>query len=135
MVLIHFSDDLILVSHMLMSGSWHIYRDGERSRLPRNRMRAVIQTAEWEAVAFNVPALELLTHRSLARSQIAQLGPDLFSKDFAPEDAVARLQAYAKASPYSDVATALLNQRVLSGLGNVYKSEVAFAMNIHPFRN
>src|ERR1700729_1850317 len=54
-LLIHFSGDLILATHMLMSGSWHIYRAGERWKRSRREMRAVIATAEFEAVAFNVP--------------------------------------------------------------------------------
>ena len=50
-LLIYFSGDLILVTHMLMSGSWHLYRTGERWQMGRGRMRVVIRTAEWEAVA------------------------------------------------------------------------------------
>ena len=79
-LLIHFSGDLILVTHMLMSGSWHLYRTGERWRMGRDRMRVVIRTAEWEAVAFNVPVADFHTARSLERySQIPKLGPDILS--------------------------------------------------------
>src|ERR1700758_296988 len=52
-LLIYFSGDLILVTHMLMSGSWHIYRPGERWRMGRGKMRVVIRTEDWEAVGFN----------------------------------------------------------------------------------
>src|ERR1700712_753868 len=70
-LLIHFSGDLILVTHMLMSGSWHLYRTGEKWWMPHSRMRAVIRTADWQAIAFNVPIAEFHTARSLARySQI-----------------------------------------------------------------
>jgi len=134
-LLIHFSGDLILVTHMLMSGSWHIYRAGERWRMGRSRMRAVIRTAEWEAVAFNVPGAEFHTARSLERyTQIPKLGPDVLSGDFTVESGARRLAEYAAANPQAEVAVVLLNQRVLAGLGNVYKSEVAFSAGVNPFR-
>jgi endonuclease-8 len=134
-LLIHFSGDLILVTHMLMSGSWHIYRAGERWRMGRSRMRAVLRTAEWEAVAFNVPVAEFHTARSLERyNQIPKLGPDVLSDDFTVEGGARRLAEYAAANPQAEVAVVLLNQRVLAGLGNVYKSEVAFSAGVNPFR-
>jgi len=134
-LLIHFSGDLILVTHMLMSGSWHIYRAGERWRMGRGRMRAVLRTAEWEAVAFNVPVAEFHTARSLERyTQIPKLGPDVLSEGFTVESGGRRLAEYAAANPQTEVAVVLLNQRVLAGLGNVYKSEVAFSAGVNPFR-
>jgi endonuclease-8 len=134
-LLIYFSGDLILVTHMLMSGSWHLYHPGERWRMGRNRMRAMIRTEDWEAVAFNVPIAEFHTARSLDRSaQVPKLGPDILAGNFTVEDGVARLAAYGKQHPDAEIAVVLLNQRVLAGLGNVYKSEVAFAAEVNPFR-
>jgi endonuclease VIII len=133
--LIFFSGDLILVTHMLMSGSWHLYRTGERWRMRRDRMRVVIRTEDWEAVGFNVPVAEFHTARSLERSsQVPKLGPDVLSDEFTVEGGVARLAAYAAENPEAEIAAVLLNQRVLAGLGNVYKSEVAFAAGVNPFR-
>ncbi|HEX3969327.1 MAG TPA: DNA-formamidopyrimidine glycosylase family protein [Edaphobacter sp.] len=133
--LIYFSGDLILVTHMLMNGSWHLYRTGERWQMPRTRMRVVIRTAEWEAVGFNVPVAEFHTARSLARSsQVPKLGPDILSESFSVENGLARLAAYARDNPDAEIAVVLLNQQVLAGLGNVYKSEVAFAAGVSPFR-
>jgi len=133
--LIYFSGDLILVTHMLMSGSWHLYRTGERWQMGRARMRVVIRTADWDAVAFNVPVAEFHTARSLERSdKVPKLGPDVLSESFSVEAGVARLSAYARENPNAEVAVVLLNQRVLAGLGNVYKSEVAFAARVNPFR-
>jgi endonuclease VIII len=136
-LLIRFSGDLILVTHMLMSGSWHIYRAGkdgragERWRRPRREMRVVIATAEFEAVAFNVPVTKFYTARTLERnSTIPKLGPDLLSTAFAPDEARTRLMAHGD----EEIANVLLNQRVMAGLGNVYKSEVLFACGVHPFR-
>lgn len=130
-LLIRFSGDLILVTHMLMSGSWHIYRTGERWQRPRRDMRAVIATAEFEAVAFNVPVAKFYTAATLARnSTIPKLGPDLLGANFAADEARARLLAHGD----EEIANVLLNQRVMAGLGNVYKSEVLFACGVHPFR-
>lgn len=131
-LLIHFSSDLILVTHMLMSGSWHIYRAGERWRRGRREMRVVIATEDFEAVAFNVPVAKFYTARSLARnSAISGLGPDLLSGSFDADDAAKRLLAH----PDEEIANMLLNQRVMAGLGNVYKSEVLFACGVHPYRH
>jgi endonuclease VIII len=160
--LIYFSGDLILVTHMLMSGSWHLYRVGEKWRMGRSRMRVVIRVGDvagddpmsvakdgrltwgtrgggdeagWEAVGFNVPVAEFHTARSLARSgQVPKLGPDILADEFSVEGGVERLVAYAAEHPEAEVGVVLLNQRVLAGLGNVYKSEVAFAAGVNPFR-
>jgi endonuclease VIII len=133
--LIYFSGDLILVTHMLMSGSWHLYRTGEKWWMGRAKMRVVIRTADWEAVAFNVPIAEFHTARSLERSsQVPKLGPDILSEEFTVEGGAARLAAYGLENPEAEIGVVLLNQRVLAGLGNVYKSEVAFAAGVNPFR-
>ena len=130
-LLIHFSGDLVLVTHMRMSGSWHIYRVGERWHRSRSEMRVVIATTEFEAVAFNVPVAKFYTARSLERnSTIPKLGPDLLGVEFAADEAKARLLAHGG----EEIANVLLNQRVMAGLGNVYKSEVLFACGVHPFR-
>jgi endonuclease-8 len=130
-LLMHFSGDLILATHMLMSGSWHIYRAGERWRRGRREMRAVIATAEFEAVAFNVPIAKFYTASTLVRnSAIPKLGPDLLGAAFAADEAKKRLLARGD----EEIANVLLNQRVMAGLGNVYKSEVLFACGVHPFR-
>jgi endonuclease-8 len=134
-LLIFFSGDLILVTHMLMSGSWHLYRTGERWQMGRARMRVVVRVGDWEAVAFNVPIAEFHTARSLARSgQVPKLGPDVLSDEFTVAGGVTRLAAFGAENPEAEVAVVLLNQRVLAGLGNVYKSEVAFAAGVNPFR-
>ncbi len=133
--LIHFSGDLILVTHMLMSGSWHLYRMGERWQMGRSRMRVVLRTEEWEAVGFNIPVAEFHTERSLQRSsEVPKLGPDILSGSFTLEAGVERLSAYGRENLDAEIAVVLLNQRVLAGLGNVYKSEVAFAAGVNPFR-
>jgi endonuclease-8 len=130
-LLIYFSGDLILVTHMLMSGSWHIYRAGERWRRSRQHMRVVIRTQDFEAVAFDVPVARFHTERSLERhTAIPKLGPDLLGQQFSEDDAGARIRARGD----EEIANVLLNQQVMAGLGNVFKSEVCFACKVHPFR-
>jgi endonuclease-8 len=126
-----FSRDLVLLTHMLMSGSWHIYRPGERWQRPRSDMRIVIATSQFEAVAFKVPVAEFHTTASLARREgFNALGPDVLSSAFDESQAAANLRA----QPELEIAEALLTQSVMAGLGNVYKSEVCFACRVNPFR-
>ncbi len=134
-LLIHFSGDLVLLTHMLMSGSWHIYRVGERWKAPRSAMRCAITCGDFVAVAFNVPVTEFHTARTLERySQVPKLGVDILSNEYTTETGITALKTYAHQSPEAEVGVTLLNQRVIAGLGNVYKSEVAFAAGVNPFR-
>jgi endonuclease-8 len=130
-LLIYFSGDLILVTHMLMSGSWHMYRVGEQWRYPRHAMRVMIATDAWEAIAFNVQIAEFHTEKSFAQHRsIPRLGPDLLGGSFDESEAARRLREHAQ----DEVGVALLNQRVMAGIGNVFKSEICFACKVNPFR-
>jgi endonuclease-8 len=129
-LLISFSGGLVLRTHMRMHGSWHVYRPGERWRRPRFHMRIVIETDAFVAVAFNVPVAELHTARELAREPILrELGPDLLAPELDVEAVVARLRERASVA----MGDALLDQRALAGIGNVYKSEVCFVCRVNPF--
>lgn len=120
---------LTLRTHMRMSGSWHIYRPGERWQLPARDARVVIETAAFVAVAFNVQVAEFLDARQIARQDdLRRIGPDLLGATFDEDEAVRRLQSRGREA----VAEALLNQRVVAGIGNVYKSEVLFLERVHP---
>jgi endonuclease-8 len=130
-VLMHFSGDLILLTHMLMSGSWHIYRPGEKWQRHHSHMRIVVETPAMLAVAFNVPVAEFHSAASLARREgFNRLGPAPLSPEFDPALAISNLAA----RPDLELGLALLDQSVLAGLGNVFKSEVAFACALNPFR-
>ncbi|HKA02459.1 MAG TPA: DNA-formamidopyrimidine glycosylase family protein [Candidatus Solibacter sp.] len=130
-LLMHFSGGLTLLTHMLMSGSWHIYRPGERWQCGRQHMRIVIETPRMLAVAFDVPVAEFHTTESLAKRRgFSTLGPDLLAEEFDTETAIRNLQA----QPEMEIASALLRQHVLAGIGNEFKSEVLFEARIHPFR-
>ncbi|HUP64820.1 MAG TPA: DNA-formamidopyrimidine glycosylase family protein [Thermoanaerobaculia bacterium] len=130
-LLIRFSGDLVLRSHMRMNGSWHVYRPGERWQRRRSDMRVIIETGEWIAVGFSIPVAEFLDSKSLARqSDLSAMGPDALAATFDRNEALDRLRA----RPDEEIANALLNQRVIAGIGNVYKSEVLFLCRINPFR-
>jgi endonuclease VIII len=109
---------LALHSHMRMTGSWHLYRAGERWRKPERQARFVLSTPEWTAVCFNAPVCELLTGEQVARHpSLAALGPDALDAATDLDEAGRRLAARADWT----IAEALLDQRVLAGVGNVYK--------------
>jgi len=128
-LLITFSGDLILRSHMRMNGSWHLYRHGERWWRGEQMMRVRIDTADWIAVAFNVPVAEFVTPKQLmTRDPVAQLGPDLLGEAFDRDEVIRRIVA----SGHRAIAHTLLDQRVVAGIGNVYKSEVLFMAGLHP---
>jgi endonuclease VIII len=128
-LLIVFSGDVILRTHMRMNGSWHIYRHGERWWRGPQAMRVRIDTADWVAVAFNVPVAEFVTARQLeTRDPVAQLGPDLLGVEFDRAEAIRRIVA----SGASPIANTLLDQRIVAGIGNIYKSEVLFMSGVHP---
>ena len=130
-MLIYFSGGGILASHLLMNGRWHIYRHGERWQLPRFHMRIVIENAQYQAVGFRVPVAEMHTARSLARNtRIPHMENDLLSADFDFDAALKRLLA----RPQDTIADTLLDQSVLAGVGNVFKSEICFVCGLNPFR-
>jgi endonuclease-8 len=129
-VLMHFSGDLCLRTHMRMSGSWHIYRPGERWQRPRDQLRISLETAPIQALAFLVHEAEFLDSATLRRSVIARLGPSILATEFDESQAAERIRA-ATGRPLCDV---LLDQGVLAGIGNVYKSELLFLAQLHPLR-
>jgi endonuclease-8 len=129
-LLLYLEDDLVLHTHMRMNGSWHIYRPGERWQRSATDMRVLIATDEYVAVGFNIPVAEFHTSRTLARSRLKDIGPDLLSEAFDKSDATLRLRARAQV----EVADALLDQRAVAGIGNIYKSEILFMCGILPFR-
>ena len=129
-ILIAFGEDLILRTHLRMHGSWHLARPGERWRKPRAHMRIVITTADWLAIGFQIPEAQWLTAGSLARHVVLKaLGPDPLSASFDAHEVIARIAS----DPDAILADVLLNQRVIAGVGNVFKSEVLFECHVYPF--
>jgi endonuclease-8 len=129
-LLIHFSGGATLVTHMLMSGSWHIYRHGQCWQQPRINMRIVMENSDYIAVGFRVPVAEMHTPQSLARDRrIPRPESDVLSAGFEAEAAAARVLAHA----HEQIGDVLLNQNVTAGVGNVFKSEICFVCGVNPF--
>ena len=124
-LLIVFADGVVLRTHLRMSGSWHLYRTGERWRKPAHLMRALVEVDGWVAVCFSAPVVELGRSPS-----VGHLGPDLCRPDADVDECVARMVTVA--SPDAELADVLLDQRIACGVGNVYKSEVCWACRISP---
>jgi endonuclease-8 len=129
-LLIHFSGGRTLATHMLMSGSWHIYRPGDRWQLPRANMRIVVENSEYVAVGFRVPVAQMHTAQSLARDRrIPCPETDVLSHAFHAAEAARRLRAHGD----EEIADVLLDQAVMAGVGNVFKSEICFVAGVNPF--
>jgi endonuclease-8 len=129
-LLMSFSGHLVLHTHMRMNGSWHIYRPGEPWQRPACEMRVLVGTSDFVAVGFNVPVAEFLPAADLARHpQLGRLGPDLARDGLAHEQVLQRMRERGT-NPIADV---LLDQRVLAGIGNVFKSEILFVAGVDPF--
>ena len=130
-LLVHFSGGGILASHLLMNGRWHIYRRGERWQLAHIHMRIVIENEQYQAIGFRVPVARMHTEQSLDRDlRVAVPENDLLRKEFDAAAALERLRS----RPDEAIADALLDQSVLAGVGNVFKSEICFVNGLHPFR-
>ena len=135
-LLIRFDNGLELRTHLRMNGSWHRYRPGERWRRPPARARMVLEVPGAVAVCFDAPVVELFETRAEGlHAALARLGPDLLAVDFETADGAAealrRLRDPARAD--RSIAVALLDQRALAGIGNVYKSEVLFIERVDPW--
>jgi endonuclease-8 len=129
-ILMEFSGGLLLRTHMRMNGSWHLYRPGETWQRPRRSMRIIVATEDFVAVGFDIPVAEMLKEKDLRRhNELRKLGPDLLGESFDADEAIRRIRERSG----SEIADVLLNQRVLAGIGNVYKSEILFACNVSPF--
>ncbi|MGB6975557.1 MAG: DNA-formamidopyrimidine glycosylase family protein [Terracidiphilus sp.] len=129
-LLIHFSGGATLATHLLMSGSWHIYRPGERWQKPVSHMRIVLENADHHAIGFRVPVAQMHTAQSLARElRIPSAAHDLLSPDFDAVAACARIALNAS----REIADVLLDQCVLAGVGNEFKSEICFICAVNPF--
>jgi endonuclease-8 len=129
-LIVMFSGGVLLRSHLRMHGSWHLYRPGEPWRRSPARMRLRVDTAAWCAVAFDVYDAELVAAETLDRVRaLAALGPDLAQPGVDLGLAATRLQAAGDRA----IGEVLLDQRIVAGLGNVYRSEVLFLARISPF--
>jgi endonuclease VIII len=127
----HFSGGNILATHMLMSGSWHIYKPGDPWQDKAANARILIAAADSIAVGFRIPIARIYTEQTLVRERkIPRSGQDVLSAGFDAKAARHRLMS----RPDDELGNALLRQDVLAGVGNVFKSEICFLLGLNPFR-
>ncbi|MGZ4437472.1 MAG: Fpg/Nei family DNA glycosylase [Nocardioides sp.] len=119
---------LTLHTHLKMEGSWHLYREGTRWRRPAHEARVVLRTETWTAVGFALGVVEVVA-RADEGAVVGHLGPDLLGPDWDEDEALRRLRA----DPAREVGDALLDQRNLAGIGNMYKSELCFLAGVSPW--
>ena len=129
-LLLHFDGDIALHAHMGMRGSWQLYEDGERWRRPARDAWIAIAGNGAEAVNFGGSKLRIVREAQLGRDpRLARLGPDLLADDFDPAVAAARIRS---AGSDLRIGDALLGQRLVAGIGNIFRSEGCFAAGLDP---
>jgi endonuclease-8 len=128
-LLTRIGDRHTLHTHLRMEGSWHLYKSARASwRRPAHEARVVLRTEEWTAVGFALGVVEVVA-RDAEGTFVGHLGPDLLGPDWDEEEALRRLLA----DPGREIAQALLDQRNLAGIGNLYKVETLFLSGVSPF--
>ena len=127
-LLFRFDNAFTLHTHFKMEGAWHLYRATERRRGgPSHDVRVLLETKPWIAVGYRLGVVELLRTEDEGKV-VGHLGPDVLGPDWDPGEALRRMQEHLE-RPVGEV---LLDQTVVAGPGNVYKSEVCFLRGIHP---
>ena len=134
-LLLHFSGGLVLRTHLRMTGSWHLYREGERWQRAPHLARVVVGAdSGWVAVCFQAPVVETFHESGAEPDALARLGPDLCLTESLSDDVLemimGRLTQLTVAG--STLGEALLDQRIAAGIGNVYKSEACYAAGLAP---
>ena len=126
-----FDNELSLHSHFRMDGSWHLYLPGQRWQRPNHQVRAILTAAERIAVGFLLHDLELLP-TSEEHRLVGHLGPDLLGPGWS--DTVAAVAAQRlRAHPDAELGLTLLDQRIMAGVGNLYKTEMCFLLRVSPW--
>ncbi len=120
---------LTVHTHLRMEGAWRVYRPGERWQRPAGQVRLLLEAGAVTAVGFSLGVVELVeTH--LEAEAVGHLGPDLLGPDWDEAEALRRLLA----EPDRELMAALLDQRNLAGIGNMYAAELCFTSGLHPAR-
>ena len=129
---LRFEGDLVLHSHLRMTGRWSVYRDGQRWRRSPRRAWLVLGARGHEVVEFDGPVLELMTEaRTRTEPRLAALGPDVLAEPF---DAAAFLHRLRRDDPTRGLGDALLDQTIVAGLGNMWKAEACWGAQVDPWR-
>ena len=129
-LLIHLDDERVLHTHLGMTGTWDIYAADDRWRKPSRQAALRLATGDRVAVCFSPKTLEVLTATGLRRHRwISRLGPDILTDPFDEDEALERLRRHRSVA----IGVAMLDQSLVCGIGNVYKSEALFVTGMHPF--
>ena len=129
---LRFEGDLTLHSHLRMGGAWGVYRRGQRWRRSPRRAWLVIRTPDHEVVQFDGPVLELMTDaRTRFDQRLANLGPDILAEELAEAAFLRRLREDDQSRGIGD---ALLDQRNIAGIGNLWKAEACFLAGVSPWK-
>lgn len=132
-LLISFDNGLVLRGHLRMYGTWHVYSPGQPWTRPEREARLVLETAKHVVVNFNAPVIELIEERALvAHKPISGLGPDLLDDEFDASEACRRFRAPERAG--LTVGDAIMDQKVMAGVGNIWKHETLFRCGVNPWR-
>ncbi len=132
---VRFDGELTLHSHLRMTGAWGVHRAGTRWKRAPRRAWIVIGAGEWRVVEFDGPVLELMRDsRTRSDPRLAALGPDVIGERFDEHAFLARVRAQRAHDPSRAIGDVLLDQRVVAGIGNVWKSEACFAARVSPWR-
>lgn len=127
--LLHRIGGFTVHTHLKMEGTWHIYRPGVPWKRPAWQARIVLGTSDSVTVGFLLGTVELVP-RDREADIVGHLGPDLLGDNWDPDEAMRRLAA----DPDRPIGLALLDQRVMAGLGNVYRNELCFLRGVLPTR-
>jgi endonuclease-8 len=131
-LLVRFEGGLVLHSHLAMSGAWHVYPRGARWRRSPGSAWLVLGAGDADAAQFGGPTLRLLDAARLhSDPTLGRLGPDILGEGFGGEQGARSMR---RAEPSRGLGEALLDQQLIAGIGNIFKSEGCFAASINPWR-
>lgn len=131
-LLLRFEGGLTLHSHLRMTGRWSIRPEGTTARGARRQAWLVLAGGGWEAVQYGGPVLELMSDsRARTDPRLALLGPDVIGASF---DEPAFLRRLREDDPTRPIGDALLDQRTIAGIGNMWKAECCWAAELDPWR-
>ncbi|MGE3075713.1 MAG: Fpg/Nei family DNA glycosylase [Dehalococcoidia bacterium] len=132
-MLISFENGLALRGHLRMYGTWHVYKPGEPWTRPEREARLVLEVDDAVIVNFSAPVIELIEERSLGyHGPISNLGPDLLDDAFDIEEALIRLRHPTR--EMLTIGDAIMDQRAVAGVGNIWKNESLFHAGMNPWR-